>query len=233
MSDEPPPDFADDLGRALFPEDGAAPLPPGMLARIADSYDFTLRRLGTTPRAVLWRSRWSQRARYRTLLRVVEPDRRCPGLVIADLGCGYGALWEMIRRKRYMVGGRYLGYDMSARMLAAARDRIVDPRAEFIQATAPTEPADYTLASGTFGLRLDTPEDAWAEWVRDRLRRVAETSRRGFAFNLLDARGKDRRDTLFYGDPAEWAAFCRSAFGGSVEVVEDRWRADFAVLVRA
>lgn len=232
MTDDPPPRFADHLGRALFPDESAAPLPPGILARIAESYDFTVRRLGTTPQAVLWRSRWSQRARYKTLLRVLDPDRRRPGLVIADLGCGYGALWEMIRRKRYMVGGRYLGYDMSARMLAAARDRVDDPRAAFVQAAAPTEPADYTLASGTFGLRLDTPEDAWTEWVRDRLRRMAETSRRGFAFNLLDGRGSDRRDTLFYGDPADWAAFCRCEFDGTVAVIEDRWRADFAILVR-
>lgn len=227
----PPPSFAAELGRVLFPDEKA--LDPEALARIAGAYNETLRHAGTTPNSVLWHDRASQVVRFRKLLKVLGPDARTPGLTINDLGCGYGALFGHIRRKRFLKGGRYFGYDLSPDMVAAAgKMHRRDGRATFIHAAEATETADYSFASGTYGLMLDVDLPTWEAWVRDSLRRLAARSRRGMAFNMLDARGPDNRETLYYADPAEVLEFCRQELGAQATIIDTYTPYDFTILCR-
>lgn len=234
MTPSEPPPFRDLLGEALFPDAAPVPLPRATLARIIETYDVTFRRAGATPSSVLWRSRASQRQRFRRLLKVLGRDRWRSGLVVNDFGCGYGALFDLLRRSWALRGGLYQGYDLCPRMVRAARQRVADPRAVFIEAAVPTLDADYTLCSGTFGLKLDTPEDAWRTYVQDTLRVVAARSRRGFAFNLLHARtpAEDRKDDLYYAEPEDYLAFCRAAFGRDVVLDDGYTPVDFTLRIR-
>jgi SAM-dependent methyltransferase len=227
----PPPSFAAELGHVLYPEQ--PPVVRETLARLAGTYTETIRRAGIRPEAVLWQNRNSQAMRFRKLLLVLGKDALRPGLTINDLGCGYGALFDHIRRKPFLKGGRYVGYDLSPEMVEAARDQHrADPRATFVCAAEATEEADYSFASGTFGLMLEESYPAWEAYVRDCLRRLAAKSRRGMAFNLLDRRGPDFRDTLYYGDPAEYLAFCREELGARATVLDTYTPYDFTILCR-
>lgn len=225
------PSFAAELGRVLFP--GETALDPDALARIAATYNETLRRAGTTPNSVLWHDRPSQLVRFRKLLKVLGRDARETGLEINDLGCGYGALFAHIRRKRFLKDGAYFGYDLSPAMVASAatlhrRDR----RATFTHASEATREADFSFASGTYGLRLEVEPAVWEAWVQDSLRRLAGKSRRGMAFNLLDARGPDCRDTLYYAEPARVLEFCRDALGARARIIDNYTPYDFTILCR-
>ena len=82
--------------------------------------------------------------------------------------------------------GFYTGYDISPVMLEAAMSRISSPRVRFVCAPYPTEQADYTLASGLFGLKLGVSDQEWETWVEDLIVRMAQASRRGLACNFLD-----------------------------------------------
>lgn len=239
-SSSPPDNFSDELGHILFPDDsfpGRRLLSRDILTRIAGTYDWTLARRGPTPKSVLWRNGGSQRMRFRQLLKVLEDDRRHTGLSINDLGCGYGALFGYARWRPFLWGGRYTGYDLCPRMIRAAEVRWPSPRARFIHAAEATVEADYSLASGTFGLCLDVPEDDWRRYAQDCLKSLAGKSRRGMAFNLLnaralDARPEDRRDTLYYADPDDWMEFCLRTFGKRVRLLNAYTPSDFTVLVR-
>lgn len=238
---EPPQAFDTTLGDVLYPHrlevaDGG--LETGLLTRIAGSYDFTLDRAGPVPAAVLWRSRRAQVMRFRRLMQVFAGDRWGPLLgrdpvTLADMGCGYGALFGWLRWHPCLWRGRYVGYDLSPRMVAAAEARYGrDPRARFEVSAAPGVDADYYLASGLFGLKLETEDAVWEAWVRSMLREMARRSRRGMAFNMLDGRGKDRRPTLYYAEPDAYLAYCREELGGRVQLIEDGAGIDFTILVR-
>lgn len=227
----PPPErtFLQELGETLFP--GERLLPPSTLARIADTYDYTLRARGPKPQSVLWSGWYSQWLRFRTLVKMI--DKASTGLVINDLGCGYGALFQHIKRKRLLKHGQYYGYDLSGSMIRTARTRITDPRATFIESDRVTQEADFSFCSGTFGLRLDTPPDDWRAYVQDTLRHTAQRSRRGMAFNLLDIRGTDRRETLYYADPEDYLDFCRRELSSEVTLLDSYARGiDFTIWVR-
>lgn len=229
-----PPSFVDDLAEALFPAGSPLPLSRRTVARIVDTYDYTLRRLGPHPKSVLWRSGASQRLRFAKLLGILGRDRWRRGQVINDFGCGYGALFPHIRRRWFLRGGAYYGYDLCPRMIRAARQRIRDPRATFIEATEPTREADYTLCSGTFGLKLDTPEADWRLYVQDSLRRAAARSRKGLAFNLLSATtpAAERQADLYYAEAADYLDFCRVTFAGEVTLLDRYTEVDFTIWVR-
>jgi len=229
--DAAPTSFAAELGHVLYPDE--RPVVRETLARLSGTYTETFRRAGVRPEAVLWQNRSSQALRFRKLMKVLGDDARQPGLTINDLGCGYGALFDHIRRKRFLKGGRYVGYDLSPELVAAARTRHRrDSRASFVCAAEATEEADYSFASGTFGLMLNESYPAWEAYVRDCLRRLAAKSRRGMAFNLLDRRGPDGRDTLYYAEPAEYLAFCRDELGARATVLDTYTPYDFTILCR-
>lgn len=224
--------FLDVLGGVMFPGDHL--LPSTTLTRIAETYDYTLRARGATPKSVLWHSGFSQWRRHRQLLSILTAqERRTPGLVINDLGCGYGALFQMIRRKRFLRDGLYFGYDLCPAMVRAARRGTTDPRATFIESDQATQQADFSFCSGTFGLRMDTPNDVWRLYVQKALIGLAEQSRRGLAFNMLDCRGDDCRETLYYADPEDYLDFCRKELSPNCTLLDRYYKKiDFTIHVR-
>lgn len=234
--------FAAEVGRVLFPD---APEERRALdVRIAATYDWTFGLHGASPRAVLWSNRRGQRLRFRQLVRLFGPEVRRGGwlrpatgaVVINDLGCGYGALFGWLRNRRWLApDARYVGYDLSPKLIDAARKTFPDPRAAFHLCGEATEEADYSFASGTFGMKLDVPAEAWAEHCRGLLRQLWGRTRRGLGFNMLNRHGRGGRPddgSLFYADPQEWAAFAESALGARVDLLTGYTRHDFTVLAR-
>lgn len=206
---------------------------PSVLDRIAGSYDFTLRQSGPVPEAALWRGRRHQAARFRALLGVMGPDRRRRGISLNDVGCGYGALWFWLGWSWRVLGGTYTGYDISPEMLEAACRRIRHPRARFVRSAVPSVPADYTVASGVFGLRLDVDSRDWEQWVETLCLAMAEVSRRGLSFNILDGRRSASCSGLWYSDPVSEEARARRLFPGTdIRIVQGYTPGDFTVAVR-
>ncbi len=129
--------------------------------------------------------------------------------------------------------GGYTGYDISAEMLDAARSVRRRPASDVGSAAKDvTEIADYTFVSGTFNVRMDASEAAWQAYVEDKLRQLAERSRRGFAFNLLTTYVDWRKDDLFYADPAHFFGFCRENISRYVTLLHDYPLYEWTIAVR-
>jgi SAM-dependent methyltransferase len=193
-------------------------------------YSAKLAEHGASAEGVDWNGEDGQRLRYEQLLAVVG----APGehLSINDYGCGYGALVEHLASS--FADFSYLGYDISPAMIAAAREFHRDePRAEFVLEERELRPADFTLASGIFNVRLDQPEAVWSRYVLETIDRIASVSRRGMAFNALTSHSDpDRmRPDLHYADPSELLDYCLRRYSRDVAVKHDYGLYEFTVLV--
>ena len=74
--------------------------------------------------------------------------------------------------------------------------------------------ADYSLASGTFNVRLGHPPADWERYVETMLSDLRACSRIGFAVNfMLPHDDKAAEDELYRSTPARWVAFCRQELG--------------------
>lgn len=204
----------------------------GTLAGIADLYSKNLDAHGLRPQSVGWRDEATQRLRFEKLAHVITPTAAGQEFTVNDLGSGYGAMFSYLDALPGARLTRYSGYDISREMLAAAREIIADPRAEFIESARLTRTADYSFVSGTFNVRLDAGDEQWATYIKATLTDLAAHSTKGFAFNLLSSYVDWKKDDLFYADPFVFFDYCKRHISRYVSLLHDYPLYEWTMIVR-
>jgi SAM-dependent methyltransferase len=200
-------------------------------ARVRDYYSSTIERHGPTPLGVDWPNAASQYLRFVQLLKVCDFIKP---FSLNDFGCGYGALLEYLAMRHPEAEVTYHGTDISASMIAAARQRWVDKSsATFALGSQCGKMTDYSLASGVFNVRLGHPVADWEAYIESVLRDLRACSRIGFAVNfMLPHDDKPAEDELYRSRPRRWVVFCRKELGCSVRVLKDYGLREFTLLIR-
>jgi SAM-dependent methyltransferase len=200
-----------------------------MLDEVAGYYAGKLARHGPSAAGVDWNSAESQELRFEKLTAVAGAGGEYS---INDYGCGYGALAEYLERRP--VRFEYTGFDIAPEMVAAARQRLAGRPYRFTSDPAELEPADYTVASGIFNVRLGADDERWLAHILDTLDELRRLSHQGFAFNMLTSHSDPERmrPDLYYADPAYMLDHCIRRFGRRVAVLHDYELYEFTVHVR-
>lgn len=205
---------------------------PALLTPVVQAYERRLKRHGASPKGVYWRdAEWQQR-RYHLLYQIFDEAAAAGGITIHDFGCGYGALFDYLKDRPVMLGSRYIGTDMCRGMVATAAARIDDPRAGFVRQLWADEVADYTIVSGTYNMHINAPLDVWQAYIETSLEQLWTRTRRGLAFNLLNADGTEKLDGLYYAEPERIFDFCATRLATDVSIATDPPLPDFTVFVR-
>jgi SAM-dependent methyltransferase len=202
----------------------------GLRAKIARYYTGKIVEHGPVARGVDWNDAPSQELRFAQILRIGEGR---PHFTLNDYGCGYGALLGFLRARGQTC--EYAGFDISEEMIQQARQRhCADSAARFAVSDAPEAPADFTVASGLFNVKLDTPPAAWRAYLLETLGHMDRVSKAGFAFNCLTRYSDPERmrDDLYYADPAELFDYCKRRFSRNVALLHDYGLYEFTILVR-
>ena len=200
------------------------------LEEVERLYSDGLERHGASPRSVGWKDESQQRLRFEKLALLLDPPPAAP-ITVNDLGCGYGSLLAYLDALPGVQVAAYRGYDISEPMLARAR-QATDERAELIRADAPTQVADFSFVSGTFNVKGASSDAAWQDYVLGCIRTLAQTSRAGFAFNLMTSYVDFRQENLFYADPGVFFEFCKQQISPYVTLVHDYPLYEWTMIVR-
>jgi SAM-dependent methyltransferase len=201
-----------------------------IIDEVARYYSGTVEQHGPSPAGVDWNGEESQLGRFEQLAHVLPRHEQ---FSINDYGCGYGALVPYLD-----ASGRtfdYVGFDVAAPMLDLARERFgADARIRFVGDERDLEPADYTVASGVFNVRLDTPEADWHAYCLGVVQRMAALSRHGLAFNMLTSYSDapKMKDELHYADPLWWFDWCKRNLSRQVALLHDYGLWEFTMIVR-
>ena len=198
------------------------------LDAIASYYAGKLAEHGQTPGGVDWNGPAGQSLRFEQLLKVVTSAPYS----INDVGCGYGALVDHLDATG--VAFSYTGYDVAEAMVEAARARYAGrPGISFVAGSV-LAPADYTVASGIFNVRLEAPDDEWRAHVLRVLDACHEASGRGFAFNCLTSYSDPERmrPHLYYADPCALFDHCKRRYSRDVALLHDYGLFEFTLIVR-
>lgn len=202
-----------------------------LLKSVAAYYSHKLAEHGSTPKGVDWNGNDSQNTRFEQLTKLLPPG--ATHLNLSDLGCGYGALFDYLK-VRFDVE-RYLGMDVSAEMIEAAKILHQDEaNVSFIAASEPKEATDYCVASGIFNVRLEHSDNAWFTYLQDTLDTMDRNSRLGFGFNCLTSYSDEdkKRDYLYYADPCKLFDICKRRYSKQVALLHDYGLYEFTILVR-
>lgn len=185
-----------------------------------------------SPQGVGWNSVNAQSKRYEQLLRIVQDQDI--DVTLNDVGCGYGYLWSTLSDNENIV--QYNGYDVSDNMLDATRKEhknVQNKRVKFNH-LKDIKTADYSIASGIFGMKFDFTESEWYEYILDTLNLLNQYSLSGFAFNMLTSYSEPDKcqDDLYYADPCKYFDICKRKFSRNVALLHDYDLYDFTILVR-
>lgn len=204
-----------------------------LLSPISKAFGDRLAEKGTTPEGVYWSSPEGQLLRFEVLLGIVPPAEQAQGgVTINDLGCGYGALFDVLEDDPMMIDGRYFGYDISPDMIRAANARHGDRRANFILSSAATRDADYSLVSGTYNMKMRHRRGEWQDYIFASLRDLWGKSKKGLAFNMLAGSGIDKPGGLYYAPADDYFDFCAAALSRNVELKQGYGLREWTIFVR-
>ena len=201
-----------------------------LLSNVEQYYTAKLAEHGPRAQGVDWSSESSQLLRFEKLLNVC--DLSTPFSLI-DYGCGYGALLPFLRERRAAV--QYTGLDVSEAMITAARHLHGEgPDVRFLTDESRLGPADFSVASGIFNVKLETSVVDWEDYIFATVGRIAALSTKGFAFNMLTSYSDSdrRRPHLYYANPAYWFDVCKRHHSGFVTLYHDYPLWEFTLVVR-
>jgi len=203
-----------------------------VLAMATKAYENRLSEFGPEARAVFWLNHDMQQKRYQILVDIFDDIDQAGGISIHDFGCGYGALFEYLKDHPVMQKSRYIGTDMSQKMIEAAQFGIQDPRAHFVRHLKATETVDYTFISGTYNMHMGTDDNQWTDYVKASLSGLWRTSRKGLVFNMLHHDTPDKFLGLYYADPKLFFDFCSQHLSGNVRLSIDKPLPDWTIFIR-
>ena len=120
-------------------------------------------------------------------------------------------------------------------MISEAKDlHAASEQIAFVSQGCALTKADYTVASGIFNVKLNTPVVEWEEYILDTLETINALSKNGFAFNVL-TKYSDPEFThpdLYYADPLFCFDYCETHFSRFVALLHDYPLYEFTILVR-
>ena len=200
-----------------------------ILENVNRYYSGKLEAHGATARGVDWSSAESQRLRFAQLLRLCGKGP----FTINDYGCGYGALSDYLIEEGYSF--EYCGFDISAQMIARANElHSTAAQVSFVSEERGLTAAHYTVASGIFNVKLQTPTAEWTDYILSTLEAINALSVRGFSFNVLTKYSDPEflRPDLYYADPLFFFDYCKTTFSRYVSLIHDYPLYEFTILVR-
>jgi len=198
--------------------------------KVEHYYTSKIDKYGAVAKGVDWNSVRSQHLRFEKLLHIVATEQP---FSVNDYGCGYGEFVSFLRSKNLQF--EYNGFDLSHKMIISATEKFGNfGNCRFFSDDAELAVADYTIASGIFNVKLDTPNSEWKEYIFETLNTFDDLSNKGFAFNILTSYSdvEFRRPDLYYADALVLFDYCKRTISKYVTLLHDYPLFEFTILVR-
>ena len=168
---------------------------------------------GTRPEGVFWNSKPNQINRFATLAELIGTASGSAALSIAEIGCGYGALFAYLSERPHYASWRYQGIDINPKMIDACKTGFPNAPSQFYVGRKPQTAVDFCVFSGTFNLSPITNPVVWERYVFDGLQACWQMSRRGMALNFLCAPQSKVTNQIYYVNQTQFIARAKAEFG--------------------
>jgi SAM-dependent methyltransferase len=200
-----------------------------IIDKVNSYYSEKIAAHGATPKGVDWNGEESQFLRFQILSEVM---RGVEYFSILDYGCGFGSLYQFLEKTDRKFD--FFGFDVSQNMIDAAQASFADRKNAEWSIALPEKKFDFTVASGIFNVRLDTPHAEWMEYILETLNTFDKISTKGFSFNVLTkySDAEYMKDYLYYADPLVLFDYCKKHFSRNVALLHDYELYEFTIVVR-
>jgi len=188
--------------------------------RIIDKHRDSLTRFGCHPHALYWSGQEIQEIRFRIL---ADIGIRA-GDSVLDVGCGFGDFHRWSKKNSCPL--QYTGIDLSPDLLQKAQQLHPDDQflaGDLFDMPFSAQSFDWVILSGALNEQLHD-HSTYAKRV---ITYMYQLSRKGVAFNMLDARHLVAHD-LHSQDPENMLSFCQNICPQSI-LHDSYLRNDFTI----
>lgn len=180
---------------------------------VSRAYSKRIETKGDCPEGVFWTSELTQIARFDYALMQLRQHLGQGAFSIADIGCGYGALYDFISTTPRYSNIRYSGMDINKQMISHCQDRFPTARHLFSSARHPQTPVHAAIYIGTFNLCHTDDYSLWEDYILDQISLSWGYVTEAIMLNMTSLNAPQIRNHIFYAEPGQMKDRLEARFG--------------------
>ena len=181
--------------------------------RIYKIYNKRFLKYDNTPKGVFWNSNLSQDLRLNIILDKIIKDLKSNKVSIADVGCGYGRLFEIIKERNLDKKFQYNGFDINKELISFCSNEKNFENGNFEINTHPSKNVDYVIMSGTYNLTPTSNKTLWENYIITNIKSNWKFADKALIFNCLINKERKIKNKLYYTELSWIKKICEDNFG--------------------
>ena len=181
--------------------------------QISNIYNKRFDNYNNTPKGVFWNSKLSQDLRLNIILDKILNISKNNGFSLADIGCGYGRLYEIIKERNLDQKIQYYGFDINHNLINFCKNNKNFENVRFAINTFPYKSTDYIIMSGTYNLTPTNNIFLWEDYMVRNLKNNWKLVKKAMIFNCLVREKKEINKALYYTELSWIKSTCENNFG--------------------
>ena len=161
-----------------------------------------------TPKGVFWNSKLSQDLRLNIILDKMIDNSKSDTFTMADIGCGYGRCFEIIKERNLQNKIKYSGFDINKNFISFCKNNIKFKQVNFYVDISPYQQFDYVVMSGTYNLTPTNNLKLWESYIKKNLKSNWKIVDKGMIFNCLVDKEHKIKNKLYYTEISWIKKFC-------------------------
>ena len=179
---------------------------------ISNIYNKRFDTFNNTPKGVFWNSKLSQDLRLNIILDKILQNAKSDEFSIADIGCGYGRLYEIIRERKLDGKVQYHGFDINQKIISFCKNNINFENIKFSISAFPLNETDYVVMSGTYNLTPTNNISLWEDYMIKNLTSNWKLVQKAMIFNCLIKEKRKIEKKLYYTELSWIKKICEGNF---------------------
>ena len=200
--------------------------------QISKIYSKRFDNYNNTPKGVFWNSKLSQDLRLNIILDKILQNAKSDEFSIADIGCGYGRLYEIIRERKLDGKVQYHGFDINQKIISFCKNNIDFENIKFSISAFPSNETDYVVMSGTYNLTPTNNISLWEDYIIKNLTSNWKLVQKAMIFNCLIKEKRKIEKKLYYTELSWIKKICERRFCDPEVIKHNLLKDDITIILK-
>ena len=181
--------------------------------QISIIYNKRFQKYLNTPKGVFWNSKLSQDLRLNIILDIIVKESQSNKVSVADVGCGYGRLFDIIKERNLLGKIEYYGLDINNQFISFCSENNKFEKVNFEVGAYPSKNVDFVVMSGTYNLTPINNVSFWEDYIITNIRSNWKFVNKGLILNCLANKERKVKNKLYYTELTWMKKICENNFG--------------------
>ena len=200
--------------------------------QISNIYTKRFNKYQNTPKGVFWNNKLSQDLRLNIILDKIVSNLKNDKFSIADVGCGYGRLYEIIKERNLDKIIEYNGFDINQEFINFCKNKKEFENGQFTVSSFPLKKVDYVIMSGTYNLTPTNNINLWENYIIKNLKSNWNFAGKGMIFNCLIKEKRIIDKTLYYTELSWIKKMCEENFCNPEVIRHNLLKEDITIILK-